>query len=414
MTEKLLNKDFQKQAPGSAILQLFELELSSSSTVYFHAGVEEDLSTVQFRQEDGTINTYVALPVKATGFGLDPSGPVTRPSIAFANALSVFGNAVGEYDDLLGTKITRRTTLQKYLVGESGDATPPVEFVKQVFLIDRIKQTTKEIIEFELAAPFDLQGVTLPARQVVANACPWIYQGAAVDISNEYEKNGGCTWHTESKYKPSFKPQTSGLDGTVEYIALVNIDDEYIVPNTGETGTVTFSTSVGSITKNSYYKTTTTLGTSSGVRRLQKSGAIDTSADSSTVNNYWQARSTTSSPGTLSDSNSNVKRVRVWSTWDSSTTFFAYTSDNFNDYVKHTSGGVTRLWKAKKTSLNQTPDFGIYWELADMCSKTLTGCKMRYGFNPQSVGTSTSTGKCDTDTKVVLPFGGFPGARSFN
>mgnify|MGYP003112704966 FL=1 len=104
----------------------------------------------------------------------------------------------------------------------------------------------------------------------------------------------------------------------------------------------------------------------------------------------------------------------MWSTWDSSTTFFAYTSDNFNDYVKHTSGGVTRLWKAKKTSLNQTPDFGIYWELADMCSKTLTGCKMRYGFNPQSVGTSTSTGKCDTDTKVVLPFGGFPGARSFN
>jgi len=63
MTEKLLNKDFQKQAPGSAILQLFELELSSSSTVYFHAGVEEDLSTVQLRQEDGTIKTYVALPV---------------------------------------------------------------------------------------------------------------------------------------------------------------------------------------------------------------------------------------------------------------------------------------------------------------------------------------------------------------
>lgn len=413
MSDKLLNEDLQKQSPGSALIVLFEIELSSSSTAYFHSGVEEDLSTVQFREEGGSINSYVALPMKAEGFEINPNSPSNRPTITFANATAVFGNAVGNYDSLLGTKLTRRMTLQKYLVGESGDATPPVEYPKQTYFIDRISSKTKEIVQFELATPFDLDGITLPARQVISNACPWIYQGADYTL-NEYEKVGGCTWNRESKYKAAYQPMTTGLDGTVEYIALVNVDDEYIIPNTGEIGTVGFSTSVGSISVNNYYKTTTTLGTSSKIRRLNKNGTIDTGADSSTVNNYWQAIATTSSPGTLSDSNTNVNRVRVWSTWSNSTTYYAYTEDRLNDYVRYTSGGLTRLWKTKKTNVNQAPDFGEYWELADMCSKTLTGCKMRYGFNPQAAGTATTTSKQNSNTQVVLPFGGFPGAKSFS
>ena len=56
----LIVKDLQKQDPGSEFIELFELELDSSTTVYFHSGVEEDLSTVQFRQEGGAVKTYVA------------------------------------------------------------------------------------------------------------------------------------------------------------------------------------------------------------------------------------------------------------------------------------------------------------------------------------------------------------------
>lgn len=413
MSDKLMVEDLQKQDPGSNLIFLYELEISSSSTVYFHSGVEADLSTVQFRQEGGTINTYVAIPVQTEGFEINPSGAVARPQIAFANATSVFGNAVGDYDSLLGAKVTRRTTLKKYLVGESGDSTPPVEFPKQVYFIDRISEKSKSIISFELAASFDLEGVTLPARHIIANACPWIYQGADYTL-NEYEKVGGCTWNRESKYKVAYQPSTTGLDGTTEYIALVNVDDEYIVPGAGESGAVTFSTSVSSITANSYYSTTTTLGTASKIRRLKVDGTIDTSADSTTVNNYWQAVKTTSSPGTLNDSNTNVNRVRIWDTWSSSTTYYAYTDDRYNDYVRYTSGGLTRLWKAKKTSLNQAPGFNEYWELGDMCGKTTKACKMRYGFNPISAGTATSTGKASTNTTVVLPFGGFPGAKSFS
>lgn len=402
----LMVKDLQKQDPGSGLVELFELELSSTTTLYFHPGVEADLSTVQFREEGGTIRTYTALPMQATGFNIDPQGTSARPSVVFANAQNIFKNAAGDFDTLLGKKLTRRTTLKKYLVGESGDSTPPTEFPKQVFLLDRVASQDKMAVTFECSTPFDLQGITLPKRQVIANACPWIYQGADAEL-NEYEKVGACTWSRESKFK---KMNNTSV---VEYIALVNIDDEYVVPGAGESGEVTFSSTVTSITQNSYYTTNTTLGAST-VQRLKKDGSKDTDEDGNTIPNYWQALRTIANPGTINDDNPHIKRIRIWDTWSSSTTYYAYTDDRYNDYVRYTSGGLTRLWKAKKTNLNQTPDFGEYWEIADACSKTTTGCKMRYGFTPITPGTATSTGSTKTDTSVTLPFGGFPGARTFS
>lgn len=404
----LIVKDVQKQDPGSALVELFELELDSSNTVYFHSGVEEDLSTVQFREEGGTIRTYAALPLQAKGFKSDPSATSARPTITFANVSDTFKTAISDYDALLGATLTRRTTLQKYLVGESGDSTPPVEFPKQIYLFDRISAQSKTAITFECATPYDLQGVTLPKRQVIANACPWLYQGADYTL-NEYEKIGACTWNRESKYKAAYK---TALNGGTEYIALATLDDEYVVPGTGETGAVTFSSTVSSLTANNYYTTNTTLGGT--VRRLKKDGSIDTSVDGNTVPNYWQAITSSAIPGTITDGNALVKRVRIWDTYSASTTYYAYTDDRYNDFVRYTSGGLTKLWKAKKTSVGQTPGFGEYWEPGDVCSKTLTGCKMRYGFDPISVGTASSTGKGKPSTEVVLPFGGFPGSRKFS
>jgi lambda family phage minor tail protein L len=404
----LIVKDVQKQDPGSALVELFELELDSSNTVYFHSGVEEDLSTVQFREEGGTIRTYTVLPLQAKGFKSDPSATSARPTITFANVSDTFKTSISDYDLLLGATLTRRTTLQKYLVGESGDSTPPVEFPKQIYIFDRISAQSKTAVTFECATPYDLQGVTLPKRQVIANACPWLYQGADHTL-DEYEKIGACSWNRESKYKPAYK---TTLNGGTEYIALATLDDEYVVPGTGETGAVTFSSTVSSLTANNYYTTNTTLGGT--VRRLKKDGSIDTSVDGNTVPNYWQAITSSATPGTITDGNALVKRVRIWDTYNASTTYYAYTDDRYNDFVRYTSGGLTKLWKAKRTSVGQTPGFGEYWEPGDVCSKTLTGCKMRYGFDPISVGTASSTGKGKPSTEVVLPFGGFPGSRKFS
>ena len=107
-----LVQDLQKQNPNSALIVLYEIELSTSSSVYFHSG-ENVWSTVTFKSDGSTDQNYTAIPVHAEGF--ETGGQNPRPSIVFANIESVFSGAVGaDYTELLGKKVTRRTTLEKY------------------------------------------------------------------------------------------------------------------------------------------------------------------------------------------------------------------------------------------------------------------------------------------------------------
>ena len=402
-----LVQDLQKQNPDSSLVILYEIELTSSSTLFFHSG-ENVGSTITFKSNGTADQNYISIPVHAEGF--ESGGQSARPQIVFANIESVFSAAAGaDYNVLLGCKVTRRTTLKKYtkVPGNYTSNNPP-EFPKDIYFIDRIASKTKSIVTFELAAAHDLEGIQIPARQIVAGACPWIYQGAAVDLA-EKNKCGGCTWHTESKYKAAYGTAT-GENGSTEYTAYVNIDDEYIIPSS-----TTFTAySSGAVTTQTYYKNTTAISATTTLQRLTKTGLLDSGAHGTTVNNYWQAVAANSSPGTPSSSNTNFNRHRIFSAYSSSITYYAYTQDNYNDYVTATVNGKVRLFKAKITSIGQPPSIGSeYWEIADTCSKTLTGCKKRYGFNPLTLGTASSTGNTATDTRVVLPFGGFPGAKNF-
>jgi len=87
------------------------------------------------------------------------------------------------YQDLVGAKITRKRTLAKYLDavnfegGVNPTADPSAEFADDVYYVDRKSRETRDVVEFELAASFDLEGVTLPRRQIVQNVCPWRYRG---------------------------------------------------------------------------------------------------------------------------------------------------------------------------------------------------------------------------------------------
>ena len=60
MSEKILVKDLQKLDPGSELVHLFELEYVKGSFIYFHAGLDDDLTPIQFRDYDSpsTVRTY--------------------------------------------------------------------------------------------------------------------------------------------------------------------------------------------------------------------------------------------------------------------------------------------------------------------------------------------------------------------
>jgi len=401
MAERIPVKEVQKLEQSSGVVELYEIEINSTTKVLLTKSLDSDLANIELYDYDDNTqkNSYSAIPLAIEGIDVSTKGVSPRPVLSISNVLADFENAISPltFQDLIGKKLYRRKTLRKYLVGgasETGSGVTPIEFPRQMWVIDRIEQEDSLTIAFELTSPFNTEGLVLPYRVVGHNACPWEYQGASPEKA-EKNKRGGCTWHSESKYI---------LKG-VAYQAYVNSDDEYVIPST-----TTFTTWAGNGTANSYYKTTTTLGTSSGVRRYNADGTVDTSADNTTVNNYWQAtRTTTTTP---SDTSGDWTRVRVFSSYSTSATYYTYTDSKLNDYTKPTSG-TEFLWQAKITHTNNAQEFGKYWKRGDLCGKRLSSCQCRYGFNPINSGTASSTGKAVKDSTKELPFGGFPGARKF-
>jgi lambda family phage minor tail protein L len=400
MADKPIVEDLQKLEITDAIVHLFELEVTKGNFFYFTNQIENDLSSVKMRDYDsnGTIRTYVPMPVQADGFESKNDGAIPRPTIVMANVTNTLSNAVGNFDyqTLLGLKVVRRTTLAKYLDDGTGNSvTPPVEFPRQVFYVDRIKTRTRFSIELELVSPFDLENVKIPARVVHANRCSFKYQGASRHLPAYKRAQSGCVWDVESK--PA---------GSANHVAYVNMDDEYVI----DSG-VTFTTySSGAINKNTYYKTTQVLARSNP----------DGTSSSVTVNNYWQATTSSSNPGTPNDTNVNFNRIRIYSDYNNSLDYHVYSDDRHNSYVRftnatsgHENNGKVELWKAVKPSKDETPsDTNDFWEKGDSCSKTTIGCKMR--FAASKISGDNSTNSTSINNNKTYPFGGFPAARRFN
>ena len=126
--------------------------------------------------------SYVRLPLEATGFDYSSSGSLPRPKLAVSNigsnitAILLSVNLVTAGNDLGGAKVVRIRTLKKYLDGEAG-ADPHAKFPDEIWYVDRKSNENRAVVEFELASKFDLVGVMLPRRQIIANVCQWVYRG---------------------------------------------------------------------------------------------------------------------------------------------------------------------------------------------------------------------------------------------
>lgn len=180
MTSVAITSEIQKLAP-SAVIELFVLDLSifNEGVVRFHAGTNQLLERLVWQGQ-----TYHPFPIQVEGFEWNGNGQLPRPKMRVANVTSTITALVLAYQDLVGTKITRKRTLAKYLdaVNFPGGINPTAdasaEFADDIYTIDRKSRETRDVVEFELAASFDLEGVALPRRQIVQNVCPWKYRSS--------------------------------------------------------------------------------------------------------------------------------------------------------------------------------------------------------------------------------------------
>jgi lambda family phage minor tail protein L len=188
-----VRQELSKLSPSS-VIELFEVQTSTrlhgDCEVYrFHAGVNAKAVSGHLVWQG---NTYYAWPVEAEGFEYTGSGSLPRPKVRIANiegtitAVLLEVNAFSRGSDLTGATVRRQRTLARFLdaanfennVNPFGTPDPDSSLPEEIYYIDRKSAETKDMVEFELAAAFDLAGVKIPKRVVIANTCLWRYRGA--------------------------------------------------------------------------------------------------------------------------------------------------------------------------------------------------------------------------------------------
>jgi len=179
--------DLQKINP-SAIIELFTLTTDatlhgSAQTYRFHNGTSLNAN--------GDIiwagNQYIKMPIQAEGFAFK-KGQLPRPTLTVSNALGTITaillnvNQVTTGNDLTGATVTRIRTLARYLdavnfpdsTNPLGTPDPTAEFPQEIYKIDRKSAENREVVQFELAAVFDLAGIRAPKRQCTRTEFPSI------------------------------------------------------------------------------------------------------------------------------------------------------------------------------------------------------------------------------------------------
>lgn len=197
--------EIQSLSP-TAVIELFVLDTSpipgSGNAIYrFHSGTNQLGTNVVWQGYE-----YVALPIGSDGFKWSSKGTLPRPRLSVAALDGTIGALIHSLDDLVGASVTLKRCFAKYLdaVNFPGGVNPTADPTKcwpdEPWFIERKISESKDVIEFELVTPLDVQSARIPKRVIVANACPWAYRGAE------------CGYAGTSYFKADDTPTTADLD----------------------------------------------------------------------------------------------------------------------------------------------------------------------------------------------------------
>lgn len=171
-------REAQKLAP-SALIELYTLDTTMLTNIYGTPGTGDVLTFCSGNLGEQPVRfagvAYQPMPIEASGFEWNGQGKLPRPKLKIANLSGLAGGLAYQFNDLLGAELTRLRTFEDFLDGKP-DADSTAAFEIDSFRVDRKSSQTKAYVEFELAAAFDQQGVRLPKRQVLRDACSYTYR----------------------------------------------------------------------------------------------------------------------------------------------------------------------------------------------------------------------------------------------
>lgn len=403
-----LPADLQAQSQSSGLITVFEIEVPNSDIggagqdkLYFYDGVTTDLATDQgyikwYTLLDdnnfGSTSTshygeqlYTPFPLESEGWEVRGTGSLPRPSVRFANINQYWSAHLSNYDDLVGAKVIRRRTLEKYLIGGTAAANPPVEFNRDVYYIERKTTETATMVEFELASAFDVQGIQLPRRAVIAARCPWKYKDS---------EQGGCDWPVDSR--------PNDIPGHSATVPLYFDKDDNRISTHLTWGRQDVSSNR---TTNLYAATSYSVGNYVEYHR-PIGGLIAASAVTSGANVTFTVGSNHEidtgdfiiAKG-FTDEDANFKSVPLYVSNAGSTTITVQspskTITSSSGYLQLTRVTLYKCITAHSIATGDDADEIIkptnisYWEFGDVCGKRLTSCAKRYGHSPGGSGVTS-------------------------
>lgn len=417
---KSLNFELSNLEP-SAMVNLFEIDVSALMRDK-NINIQNDASSLGLDENtvsDGILRfhnnikvfnsyivwqgkTYFPAPIKAEGFESSSKGALPQPKLSLSSQsetgndqLALLKYEIRKIGDIVGAKVTRKRTFAKYLdavnfgraaaakIGRSSNMLPdgyepdPFAYLpSDVYFIERKESENKTMLSYQLSSVLDLEGTKLPKRVILADKCVWQYRGI------------GC-WYQEP-YEHEFK-STQG--GTINYPTNVPPLLQKAELKTLKAGGLGSS----AITKTTFKEATKTCG------MLSKAAPIGT------------------------DSDEDIERAVGVGLKQDKGEFGQLTAEALaseggyekGDWVYIIKDDIKYYFVCRQPNGSNSqsdpaipPPNSTYW-VADECSKSLTGCRMRWG-----AGLSKNKGAVPSDTSVLnkgtLPYGGFPAAKKMS
>jgi lambda family phage minor tail protein L len=391
-TNNSLVSDLQNQSQSSGLITVFEVLLPDSDIggagvdkLYFHDGSNgaADITWYSLLDEDNFGSTtsghygqqtYSAFPVESEGWEVKGSGSLARPTVRFANINQYWSANLSNFDDLVGARVIRRRTLEKYL-----STNPPVEFNRDVYYIERKAAETAIMVEFELTSAFDVQGVKLPRRQIIAARCPWKYKDS---------DQGGCDWASDSR-----PTNITGLaSGTPLYFDKDDNRVNSFSTWSGQLSTASNFFGTASYSVGDYVEYQRPLGGLVGVTRAQ-SGTNNVTftvaaGHGVTTSDTVLAKGFTQDFKAVPLDVDNVGTTTIRCIIPVGSSFNLYDDGNTVGYLNQSRITLYRCITAHNVAASDTADDVIrptnisYWEFGDVCGKRLNSCAIRYGHEP--------------------------------
>ena len=385
----------------STLLSFFEIDLSSvvgsisSSLIKDYEEVNPVLpnfedskdNILRFHNNIRVFNSYIfwqgktffPAPIQAEGYEISSRGILPTPRLSMSSQsdqeteiLSLIRRAIRKYGDIVGAKVTRIRTYAKFLdknnfadiakydgtdgsylsaFPEGYEPDPYAELPRDIFFIERKASESKTAIVYELSSSLDVEGIKLPRRTVQSRKCGFAYRGCGCF----YESAENALFDSST---PNIMPKT-----------IPNEPDQPL-PGAG---------------------TTSKLLAKCQIRDSELSLPED-------------------APPVATIKNDSITELLGGNSLNAQGEWKHDKSYDVGDYVFKIKDNIKYYFVCKtfvpsdSMETKYNPPNPDYW-ISDMCSKTLEGCRKRWGLQG-----GVNIGETEDFVKGQLQFGGFPNA----